>query len=792
MKQILLFVFLLVNISISFSQVGIGTTMPQSSLDIRGANHLGGVSESDGILVPRVNALSTAGLTDGQLVYLIADVSTFSKGFHYWDSTANKWTPINSNVEPWNEAGTTNAATSNSDNLYTMGQVGIGTDNPLGALHITTQNSRDVLLFRFIDSPGDDLDIDLLRARGTASAPTLLQDNTRLGGIRGQSFTGSSTLFNPSAEIWFQTEGASSPTSSAAEINFATTPVGALSTIERMTIKSDGKVGIGTNSPGELLHISGGTLRITNGTQAAGKVLTSDANGTATWQVPGANAANWSLQGNTITATDFLGTTNAQPLNFKVNNISVGSIQTNNSLHFGRDASSGGIRATALGNAAIASSDESIALGSSATASGAQSTATGYQSNAQGNQSTAYGRGARSEGSNTVALGSNARASTVGGTAVGPSASTTADYTVAVGNGSTASGNNAVALGNAAVASNGQTVALGVQANASGQNATALGNNTAASGAQGVAVGNIAIASNTNSIAIGNGTNASGLNAVALGNGALSTKLNSIAIGQNAEANGANAIALGNAVVAPNDDTVILGNNSKVGIGTNAPAATLDVVGRATNLSALDGVIPPRLTGDQLKAKTYTTAQNGAILYVTAATTVPAGQTINVTAEGLYVFSSSQNRWNPLGGSGFNVGERKSVYRTVNLANNEYLNNSGLIELEGLIRVTVQRRDATVYRPQFINISGGNLKVTVTGTTEGATNQVDHDTNLTLGAGDFVSPDPDGITYWSATLSETVTGQIALPNGSFYEVKWLAFPTTGDERRIYMSAERLF
>lgn len=170
------------------------------------------------------------------MVYLIADVSTFSKGFHYWDASAGKWTPINSTVEPWNEAGTTNPATSNSDNLYTMGQVGIGTDNPLGALHITTQNSRDVLLFRFIDSPGDDLDIDLLRARGTVSAPTLLQDDTRIGGLRGQSFTGSSTLFNPSAEIWFQTEGASSPTSSAAEINFATTPVGALSTIERMTI----------------------------------------------------------------------------------------------------------------------------------------------------------------------------------------------------------------------------------------------------------------------------------------------------------------------------------------------------------------------------------------------------------------------------------------------------------------------------------------------------------------------------------------------------------------------------
>jgi uncharacterized protein (TIGR02145 family) len=43
-------------------------------------------------------------------------------------------------------------------------------------------------------------------------------------------------------------------------------------------------VGIGTTSPNAKLHVNG-TLRITNGTQGAGKVLTSDATGLATWQV---------------------------------------------------------------------------------------------------------------------------------------------------------------------------------------------------------------------------------------------------------------------------------------------------------------------------------------------------------------------------------------------------------------------------------------------------------------------------------------------------------------------------
>ncbi|MEE3226058.1 MAG: hypothetical protein VX253_09085, partial [Bacteroidota bacterium] len=43
------------------------------------------------------------------------------------------------------------------------------------------------------------------------------------------------------------------------------------------------RVGIGTNSPSRNLHVKG-NLRIEDGTQSAGRVLTSDANGNASWQ----------------------------------------------------------------------------------------------------------------------------------------------------------------------------------------------------------------------------------------------------------------------------------------------------------------------------------------------------------------------------------------------------------------------------------------------------------------------------------------------------------------------------
>jgi hypothetical protein len=55
---------------------------------------------------------------------------------------------------------------------------------------------------------------------------------------------------------------------------------------ENMRVKGNGNVGIGTNNPGAKLEVAG-SLKITDGTQGAGKVLTSNASGNASW----ANAA---------------------------------------------------------------------------------------------------------------------------------------------------------------------------------------------------------------------------------------------------------------------------------------------------------------------------------------------------------------------------------------------------------------------------------------------------------------------------------------------------------------------
>lgn len=68
---------------------------------------------------------------------------------------------------------------------------------------------------------------------------------------------------------------------SNSELGFATMNTG--TTAQRVVISNVGNVGIGATNPGAKLEVNG-QVKITGGTPGAGKVLTSDAAGLATWQ----------------------------------------------------------------------------------------------------------------------------------------------------------------------------------------------------------------------------------------------------------------------------------------------------------------------------------------------------------------------------------------------------------------------------------------------------------------------------------------------------------------------------
>ncbi|MCS3870400.1 hypothetical protein J3D55_003316 [Chryseobacterium ginsenosidimutans] len=80
------------------------------------------------------------------------------------------------------------------------------------------------------------------------------------------------------------------------------------------------------------------------------------------------------------------------------------------------------------------------------------------------------------------------------------------------------------------------------------------------------------------------------------------------------------------------------------------PKATLDVTGNPSDLSKVDGIIAPRLKGDELKAKDalYGTDQNASLVYVTEPLAVAdtSSKTINVTSIGYFYFDG--NIWQKL------------------------------------------------------------------------------------------------------------------------------------------------
>lgn len=85
----------------------------------------------------------------------------------------------------------------------------------------------------------------------------------------------------------------------------------------RLLISGSGNIGVGTLSPSAKLDVAG-TFKLADGTQGAGKVLTSDANGNTSWQTPsGGGGGQWTTSGNNIYNNNIgnVGIGNSNPAN---------------------------------------------------------------------------------------------------------------------------------------------------------------------------------------------------------------------------------------------------------------------------------------------------------------------------------------------------------------------------------------------------------------------------------------------------------------------------------------------
>ncbi len=180
---------------------------------------------------------------------------------------------------------------------------------------------------------------------------------------------------------------------------------------------------------------------------------------------------------------------------------------------------------------------------------------------------------------------------------------------------------------------------------------------------------------------------------------------------------------------------------AQVGININQPQATFDIVGSPSNPGKLDGVIAPRLTGIQLKAKNYTTAQTGTIVYVTIAETTPTGQTVDVVSPGYYYFDGT--KWGNLTGSWRTVGNAGTTASTATLGTDIGTGNYlGTNDSQNLVLATQKNVKGILY----INgtLQGGNSNSTsgpYASLTWGSNNTLANSTssNIALGKDNTVS-----------------------------------------------------
>ncbi len=249
MKKLLLTTLIIVANSTSiFSQVGIGTTNPSSSsaLDINSTN--------SGLLIPRVNLTSTTDVVTipspatSVLVYNRATTSDVVPGFYFWDT---KWNLLqDSKTTDWKVSG----------NAITAG-------NFLG-----TTNNQDLIL-KVNNSNVAKFDKNTSITLGTSSNITPgVANSIILGNQAAVSSPNSMALgYQTAVSGQYATAiGYQAQTSQDYAVVLGST-------------NTNSKIGIGTSSPDEKLHIIG-NIKMVDGTQANGNILKSDANGKASWE----------------------------------------------------------------------------------------------------------------------------------------------------------------------------------------------------------------------------------------------------------------------------------------------------------------------------------------------------------------------------------------------------------------------------------------------------------------------------------------------------------------------------
>jgi len=244
---------------------------------------------------------------------------------------------------------------------------------------------------------------------------------------------------------------------------------------------TNSRLGIGTATPGSALEVAG-QVKITGGAPGAGKVLTSNAAGLATWETP--SGGGWSLTGNvgTTAGTNFLGTTDNVALELKVNGARALRLEPNALSPNVIGGFSGNSVGSGLMGVTIAGGGEGGNVNSVTSLSASFATIGGGDGNTASEWASTVGGGEGNTASgfaSTVGGGEGNTASHNEATVSGGMSNTASEQTATVGGGegNMASGNSATVGGGLenTASGSGATVGGGTQNTASGNRATVGG-----------------------------------------------------------------------------------------------------------------------------------------------------------------------------------------------------------------------------------------------------------------------------------------------------------------------------
>ena len=230
-----------------------------------------------GILIPRINYNNrpTVSLTEGLLIYVTSNGPS-GNGFYYYDG--DSWALLSTGVDSdWTISG---------NDMYNnnSGNIGIGTNSPGTKLHICTAGTNETA-FLEIGSISDG------GSHATSGLIKLSHDHDDVAG-------------NWTWKTW--TIGVGDQTNFGLYDNFGIRQSNP-STPARFVIVGSGanagNVGIGVIDPDAKLEING-QIKITGGSPDAGKVLTSDGTGLATWETSAGGSSDAILSSNLHTSYD--------------------------------------------------------------------------------------------------------------------------------------------------------------------------------------------------------------------------------------------------------------------------------------------------------------------------------------------------------------------------------------------------------------------------------------------------------------------------------------------------------